>query len=233
MLKSCGVVVGGGLQHFSVSPSPLWFQFLLGLSWGWAQGVLGLRFWGQGLTIQNLMIFLRSFWKHLQLQLSRRSPFSKPGPKRTSLFCLELLLHSVLLFRITTTASDKNMDTVTLPTLEQTFRSPYDFQTDNIMSFPPMQYIIYYAMSTISNMSDKAFTFQISNAADCSAAAPTTKGDFGNDCSLDYIIIAEGSSTTAFGATNFNRYQIKPNNIAQGPLKIPIQLLVNSKLVNY
>ena len=32
------------------SPSPIWFQILLGLGWGWAQGVLGLRVWGQGLT---------------------------------------------------------------------------------------------------------------------------------------------------------------------------------------
>ena len=42
---------GGGLQHFSVSPSPFWFYILLGLGWGWAKGVLGLRVWGQGLTI--------------------------------------------------------------------------------------------------------------------------------------------------------------------------------------
>ena len=27
MLKSCGVVGGGGLQHFSVSPRPLGFGF--------------------------------------------------------------------------------------------------------------------------------------------------------------------------------------------------------------
>ena len=26
----------GGLQHFSVSPSPLWFYILLGLRWGLA-----------------------------------------------------------------------------------------------------------------------------------------------------------------------------------------------------
>ena len=35
-------MVGGGLQHFSVSPRPLGF---------W---VLGLRVWGQGLTIVNI-----------------------------------------------------------------------------------------------------------------------------------------------------------------------------------
>ena len=47
MLKSYGVGggwVGGGLQHFSVSPRPLGFGFLE--FW-----VLGLRVWGQGLTI--------------------------------------------------------------------------------------------------------------------------------------------------------------------------------------
>ena len=38
MLKSCGVVVVvvGGLDYFSVSPSALWFQILLGLGCGWA-----------------------------------------------------------------------------------------------------------------------------------------------------------------------------------------------------
>jgi len=48
--------------------------------------------------------------------------------------------------------------------------------------------------------------FQISNAIDSSTATETTKGDFGNDCSLDYIIIAEGSSVNTFGAINFNRF---------------------------
>ena len=39
----------GGLEQFSVSPRPL--GSLLGLGWGWAYGVWGLRVWGQGLTI--------------------------------------------------------------------------------------------------------------------------------------------------------------------------------------
>ena len=46
MVKSCGVVVvvvGGGPQNFSVSPRPLGFG--LGLKG------LGIRVWGQGLTI--------------------------------------------------------------------------------------------------------------------------------------------------------------------------------------
>ena len=41
MLKVRGWVVVGGLQYFSVSPRPLGMGF----------GVLGLRVWGQGLTI--------------------------------------------------------------------------------------------------------------------------------------------------------------------------------------
>ena len=41
----------GGLEQFSVSPRPL--GSLLGLGWGWAYGVWGLRVWGQGLTILN------------------------------------------------------------------------------------------------------------------------------------------------------------------------------------
>ena len=48
MLKSCGVVGGrwvvGGLQQFSVSLRPLGF-------WFFSFWVLGLRVWGQGLTI--------------------------------------------------------------------------------------------------------------------------------------------------------------------------------------
>ena len=47
--------------------------------------------------------------------------------------------------------------------------------------------------------------FQISNSDDCNAAAPTN-ADYGDHCSQDYIIIAEGSSTNAFGSINFNRY---------------------------
>ena len=54
MLKSCGVggarvyveepeSMCGGLQHFSVSPRPLGF--------GFGTKGLGLRVWGQGLTI--------------------------------------------------------------------------------------------------------------------------------------------------------------------------------------
>ena len=44
MLKSCGVVVvvvGGGLQDFSVSPSPLWVN--LGFKLGWTGLGLGLE----------------------------------------------------------------------------------------------------------------------------------------------------------------------------------------------
>ena len=33
------VRVVGGLQHCSVSPSPLWSLNFLGLSWGWASGI--------------------------------------------------------------------------------------------------------------------------------------------------------------------------------------------------
>ena len=46
MLKSWGVVVVvvGGLQDFSVSPSPLWVK--LGLELGWTR--LGLGLWGLG-----------------------------------------------------------------------------------------------------------------------------------------------------------------------------------------
>ena len=40
----CKRLCGGGLQHFSVSPRPLGFGFFGFL-------VLGLRVWGQGLTI--------------------------------------------------------------------------------------------------------------------------------------------------------------------------------------
>ena len=43
----------GGLQDFSVSPSPLGPSGVLGAGWtGWGlgRGVLGTRFWGQGLT---------------------------------------------------------------------------------------------------------------------------------------------------------------------------------------
>ena len=39
----------GGLEQFSVSPRPL--GSLLGLGWGWAYGVWGLKVLGQGLTI--------------------------------------------------------------------------------------------------------------------------------------------------------------------------------------
>ena len=44
-------------EHFSVSPSPLGTNWVLGLmgTWsGWAKGALGLRVWGQGLTIVKL-----------------------------------------------------------------------------------------------------------------------------------------------------------------------------------
>ena len=41
MLKSWGVVVGGGLQDFSVSPSPLWVN--LGFKMGWTRLGLGLE----------------------------------------------------------------------------------------------------------------------------------------------------------------------------------------------
>ena len=51
--KSYRVVLGGGLQDFSVSPSPLGFNSVFELGWtglGLGLGVLGIRFWGQGLT---------------------------------------------------------------------------------------------------------------------------------------------------------------------------------------
>ena len=50
MLKSYGVVVVvvGGLQDFGVSPRPLGFGFFGFL-------VLGLRLWGQGLTMLNTL----------------------------------------------------------------------------------------------------------------------------------------------------------------------------------
>ena len=49
MLKSWGVVVGGGLQHLGVSPRPLGFWFFS--FWSFSFWVLGLRVLGQGLTI--------------------------------------------------------------------------------------------------------------------------------------------------------------------------------------
>ena len=59
MLKSYGgwvvVVVVGGLQDFSVSPIPLGPNWVFELVWtglGLGLGVLGIRFWGQGLTIK-------------------------------------------------------------------------------------------------------------------------------------------------------------------------------------
>ena len=55
MLKSYGGwVVAYRILAFSVSPSPLGTNFgfeLVGLGWGWALGVWGIRVWGQGLTI--------------------------------------------------------------------------------------------------------------------------------------------------------------------------------------
>ena len=53
MLKSLWVVVGS-LQDFSVSPSPLFPNWVFELGWSWlglGLGVLGIRFWEQGLTI--------------------------------------------------------------------------------------------------------------------------------------------------------------------------------------
>ena len=41
---------GGGLEQFSVSPRPLGFRF----------GTLGLRVWGQGLTITELSLLCDS-----------------------------------------------------------------------------------------------------------------------------------------------------------------------------
>ena len=46
----------GGLQDFSVSPSPLCPNGVFELGWtglGLGLGVLGTRFWGQGLTTAN------------------------------------------------------------------------------------------------------------------------------------------------------------------------------------
>ena len=57
MIKSCGVDRWlGGLQDFSVSPSPLgtnWVLELIGTWFGLGQGVLGLSVWGRGLTIKR------------------------------------------------------------------------------------------------------------------------------------------------------------------------------------
>ena len=55
MLKSCGWVGGGGgLQDFSVSPSPLGPNWFFELGWnelGLSLGFFGISFWGQGLTM--------------------------------------------------------------------------------------------------------------------------------------------------------------------------------------
>ena len=56
MLKSLGVVVVGGLQDFSVSPSPLGPNWVFEMGWtGFGLGpvVLEIRFWGQGLKIKS------------------------------------------------------------------------------------------------------------------------------------------------------------------------------------
>ena len=45
----------------------------------------------------------------------------------------------------------------------------------------------------------------MSNTDDCTAAAPAN-GNFGDECTNDYIIIAEGANSNAFGPINFNRY---------------------------
>ena len=51
-----------------------------------------------------------------------------------------------------------------------------------------------------------------SGAPDCTAAASTTIGDYGDLCSQDYIIIAEGSESNAFGAINYSR-QVKKQKL--------------------
>ena len=59
MLKSYWVV--GGLQDFSVSPSPLGPNWVFELGWtrlGSGLGVLGIRFLGQGLTNKNSSMFI-------------------------------------------------------------------------------------------------------------------------------------------------------------------------------
>ena len=56
------MVVGGGLQNFSVSPRPLGSLNLLGLGWGWAKGV-----WGQGLAIIFLSEDFIRFYSHYSL----------------------------------------------------------------------------------------------------------------------------------------------------------------------
>ena len=50
MLKSCGWVVGGGLQDFSVSPRPLGFWYL-GF---WVFGTKGLGTKGLGPGLDNI-----------------------------------------------------------------------------------------------------------------------------------------------------------------------------------
>ena len=41
--------MGGGLQDFIVSPSPLWVNFGFELGWDWVLGDSGQRGWGLGL----------------------------------------------------------------------------------------------------------------------------------------------------------------------------------------
>ena len=60
---------GGGLQHFSVSPRPLGFGFL----------VLGLRVWGQGLTIKTWYTLIVSSHGFLEAMINPLSNKTSSG----------------------------------------------------------------------------------------------------------------------------------------------------------